>query len=64
MSVEGGTRAIIAAMFANLGIALTKFVAFLITTPPGLVCLAVGCLLALAGLWWIEAIAASIEEAS
>jgi cation diffusion facilitator family transporter len=32
MSVEGGTRAIIAAMFANLGIALTKFVAFLITT--------------------------------
>jgi cation diffusion facilitator family transporter len=32
VSVEGGTRAIIAAMFANLGIALTKFVAFLITT--------------------------------
>jgi cation diffusion facilitator family transporter len=32
MSVEGGTRAIIAAMFANLGIALTKFAAFLITT--------------------------------
>jgi cation diffusion facilitator family transporter len=32
MSVESGTRAIIAAMFANLGIAVTKFVAFLITS--------------------------------
>ncbi len=31
MSVEGGTKAIIAAMFANLGIAITKFIAFLIT---------------------------------
>ena len=29
MSTEGGTRAIIAALAANLGIALTKFVAFL-----------------------------------
>jgi cation diffusion facilitator family transporter len=32
MSVESGTRAIIAAMLANLGIAVTKFVAYLITT--------------------------------
>jgi cation diffusion facilitator family transporter len=32
MSVESGTRAIIAALLANLGIAVTKFVAFLITT--------------------------------
>jgi cation diffusion facilitator family transporter len=32
MSVESGTRAIIAAMLANLGIAVTKFVAFLITS--------------------------------
>ncbi len=32
MSAEGGTRAIIAAMLANAGIALTKFVAFLITS--------------------------------
>ena len=31
MSTEGGTRAIIAALAANLGIALTKFVAFLLT---------------------------------
>lgn len=31
MSVEGGTKAIIAAMLANAGIAATKFVAFLIT---------------------------------
>ena len=31
MSSSGGTRAIIAALLANLGIALTKFVAYLIT---------------------------------
>ena len=31
MSTEGGTRAVIAAMFANAGIAITKFVAFVIT---------------------------------
>jgi cation diffusion facilitator family transporter len=31
MSAEGGTRAILAALAANLGIALTKFVAFLLT---------------------------------
>src|ERR671929_878503 len=31
MSTEGGTRAIIAALTANLGIAATKFVAFLLT---------------------------------
>jgi cation diffusion facilitator family transporter len=31
MSTEGGTRAIIAALLANLGIAITKFVAFLFT---------------------------------
>jgi len=31
MSATGGTRAILAAMFANLGIAIAKFVAFLFT---------------------------------
>ncbi|MFZ0161791.1 MAG: cation diffusion facilitator family transporter [Kineosporiaceae bacterium] len=31
MSTEGGTRAIVAALIANLGIAATKFVAFLLT---------------------------------
>jgi cation diffusion facilitator family transporter len=31
VSTEGGTRAIVAALGANLGIALTKFVAFLLT---------------------------------
>ena len=31
MSTEGGTRAIVAALTANLGIAATKFVAFLLT---------------------------------
>ena len=31
MSVEGGTRAIVAALLANTGIAVTKFVAFLLT---------------------------------
>lgn len=31
MSTEGGTRAIIAALLANVGIAVTKFVAFLIS---------------------------------
>ncbi|SIR40820.1 cation diffusion facilitator family transporter [Micromonospora avicenniae] len=31
MSAEGGTRAIIAALLANIGIAVTKFVAFLLT---------------------------------
>lgn len=32
MSTSGGTRAIIAALLANLGIALTKFIAYLITS--------------------------------
>src|SRR4051812_31212401 len=32
MSAEGGTRAIIAALAANLGIAVTKFVAWLLTS--------------------------------
>ena len=32
MSTEGGTKAILAALFANLGIAVTKFVAFLLTS--------------------------------
>lgn len=32
MSTEGGTRAILAALFANLGIAVTKFVAYLLTS--------------------------------
>ncbi|HEY7176614.1 MAG TPA: cation transporter, partial [Micromonosporaceae bacterium] len=31
MSASGGTRAVIAALLANLGIALTKFVAFALT---------------------------------
>lgn len=31
MSTEGGTRAIVAALLANLGIAVTKFLAFLLT---------------------------------
>jgi cation diffusion facilitator family transporter len=31
MSTEGGTRAIVAALLANLGIALTKFIAFALT---------------------------------
>ena len=31
MSVEGGAKAIVAALLANIGIALTKFVAFLLT---------------------------------
>jgi len=31
MSTEGGTKAVIAAMLANLGIAITKFIAFLLT---------------------------------
>jgi cation diffusion facilitator family transporter len=31
MSVEGGSRAIVAALMANVGIAITKFVAFLLT---------------------------------
>jgi cation diffusion facilitator family transporter len=31
MSAEGGTRAILAALAANLGIAVTKFIAFLLT---------------------------------
>jgi cation diffusion facilitator family transporter len=32
VSAEGGTRAILAALAANLGIALTKFIAFLLTS--------------------------------
>jgi cation diffusion facilitator family transporter len=31
MSTEGGTRAIVAALLANMGIAVTKFIAFLLT---------------------------------
>ena len=31
MSVEGGTKAIVAALLANIGIAITKFIAFLLT---------------------------------
>ncbi len=31
MSVEGGTKAIVAALLANTGIAITKFIAFLLT---------------------------------
>lgn len=31
MSASGGTKAILAALFANIGIAITKFVAFLLT---------------------------------
>jgi cation diffusion facilitator family transporter len=31
MSAEGGTRAVIAALLANLGIAVTKFIAFLVS---------------------------------
>ena len=31
MSAEGGTKAVVAALFANLGIAVTKFVAFVLT---------------------------------
>jgi divalent metal cation (Fe/Co/Zn/Cd) transporter len=32
MSTEGSTRAVIAAMLANLGIAIAKFVGFLVTS--------------------------------
>jgi len=31
MAADGGTKAVVAALFANLGIAVTKFVAFLLT---------------------------------
>ena len=31
MATEGGVKAVVTAMFANLGIAVTKFVAFLLT---------------------------------
>jgi tight adherence protein B len=37
---------------------------FLLGRPAGLVCLAGGLLFALAGLWWIEAIAAEAEDAA
>src|ERR1700760_94999 len=36
MSAEGGSKAIVAALAANLGIAITKFVAFLITNSSSL----------------------------
>jgi len=32
MSTSGGTRAILAALFANIGIAITKFIAYLLTS--------------------------------
>src|ERR671915_2061087 len=32
MSASGGTRAIVAALLANLGIAVTKFIAYLLTS--------------------------------
>lgn len=35
---------------------------FLLTTPAGLGCLLVGGTLAVAGLWWVERIAAAVEE--
>ena len=31
MSTEGGTKAVVAALLANTGIAVTKFIAFLLT---------------------------------
>lgn len=31
MSAEGSTKAIVAALFANMGIAIAKFIAFLLT---------------------------------
>ena len=31
MSAEGGTKAILAALLANVGIAITKFIAYLVS---------------------------------
>src|SRR5689334_7289146 len=36
MSTEGGTKAVVAALMANLGIAATKFVAFFLTGFPSM----------------------------
>ena len=35
---------------------------FLLTTPAGLVCLALGLGLGSVGLWWMEAIAAAVDR--
>lgn len=37
-------------------------VAFLFRSPWGIGCLVLGCVLTIAGLWWIESIAASVER--
>jgi tight adherence protein B len=39
-------------------------IGFLLTSPVGLACLGAGVLLTLLGLWWIEAIAGSVEAAA
>jgi tight adherence protein B len=37
---------------------------FLLGSPPGLLCLAIGCGLALVGLWWVERLASAVESRS
>lgn len=44
-----------------LGSSLGNPLRFLVSTTPGLLCLAAGCGLMVAGLWWIERIAIAIE---